>query len=65
MCSEILTPRGIGSIDLSFLSFFSSLSSERERVLAHLDSVLVVPEGMQPQEGTFVLNVGAFSRAKH
>lgn len=42
---------------LPFLSFFSCLSSERERVLAHLDSVFVVPEGIQPHEGMLVLDV--------
>ena len=30
---------------------FSGLTSEQERVLAHLDSVLVVPEGLVPQDG--------------
>ncbi|CAN0380686.1 unnamed protein product [Discosporangium mesarthrocarpum] len=31
----------------------SALSAEQERVLAHLNSVLVVPEGMELQEGQF------------
>lgn len=31
----------------------SALSAEQERVLAHLDSVLVVPEGMEAQDGEY------------
>ncbi|CAM9857745.1 unnamed protein product [Ascophyllum nodosum] len=31
----------------------SGLTAEQERVLAHLDSVLVVPEGLEPQDGQF------------
>lgn len=39
-------------ISLSFdVSFSSALTEEQARILAHLDSVLVVPEGMEAQDG--------------